>query len=87
LIDVLPLKRGIAFDQDAGKARAFASEASGIMPFTAASALRDATRGADVIVTCTIARTPFLGLADIAPGPLSPQSARTILRRVRSHRR
>ena len=68
LVDVLPLKRGVAFDLDASKASAFASEASDILPFKVASSLRDATRDAHVIVTCTTARAPFLNAGDVSPG-------------------
>lgn len=68
LADVLPLKRGLAFDADAAKARAFASAAADILPFEAASFLRDATRASDVIVTCTTARAPFLDAGDVSPG-------------------
>jgi ornithine cyclodeaminase/alanine dehydrogenase-like protein (mu-crystallin family) len=65
---VLPLKRGIAFDSDLAKARAFTSAMGDTLPFEAASSLRAATLGADVIVTCTTARAAFLDVGDISPG-------------------
>ena len=68
LTDVLPLKRGLAFDTEADKARAFAAKSRSILPFEATNSLRDATRGAHVIVTCTTARTPFLDAPDVSPG-------------------
>lgn len=68
LADVMALERGVAFDIDAEKARAFATEMQGVLPFDAATSLRDATRAADVIVTCTTARTPILDAGDVSPG-------------------
>jgi alanine dehydrogenase len=68
LTDVLPLKRGIAFDADSAKAGVFASRMSDVLPFESASSLRDATLAADVIVTCTTARKPFLDTSDVPPG-------------------
>ena len=64
----MALERGVAFDIDAEKARAFATEMQGVLPFDAATSLRDATRAADVIVTCTTARTPILDAGDVSPG-------------------
>ncbi|HET9231435.1 MAG TPA: ornithine cyclodeaminase family protein, partial [Vitreimonas sp.] len=68
LADVLPLKRGVAFDLDADRARDFAAEARSILPFEATHSLQDATRRAQVIVTCTTARAPFLDAPDVSPG-------------------
>lgn len=70
LAQVRAFKRGLAYDADAGKALSFAAMASerlGI-PFRASPVLRDATRDADVIVTCTTSRTPILYPADVSPG-------------------
>jgi ornithine cyclodeaminase/alanine dehydrogenase-like protein (mu-crystallin family) len=70
LAGVLPLRRAFAWDIDPAKARAFAAgaaEACGLA-VTAAASLREATLAADVIVTCTTARTPFLSEADVSPG-------------------
>jgi len=68
LRDVLPLKRGFAFDVDPVRARAFALEIAGALPFELAPSLRAATLAADVIVTCTTSRTPFLDVGDVSPG-------------------
>ena len=67
---VLPVRRAAAHDLDAAAARAFAADAArrlGI-PVEPAAALDEATRGADVVVTCTTARRPFLGARHLAPG-------------------
>jgi len=68
LANVLPLKRGIAFDAVQEKADAFAAAASKALPFRAAKSLHEATLGADVIVTCTTARAPILDVGDVSPG-------------------
>lgn len=68
LLDVLPIKSGIAFDTDPGKARAFAAGMAGVLFFETAASLRKATQGADVIVTCTTARSPILDAGDVSPG-------------------
>jgi alanine dehydrogenase len=68
LANVLPLKRGIVFDADARKAQAFAAAMKGGLKFEPAASLREATLGADVIVTCTTSRNPFLDVSDVSPG-------------------
>lgn len=68
LTGVLQLKSAIAFDTDMAIARAFAASMREMLPFEAAPTLREATRNADVIVTCTTARRPFLDLDDVTPG-------------------
>jgi ornithine cyclodeaminase/alanine dehydrogenase-like protein (mu-crystallin family) len=70
LAAAVPFARGLAWDIDAGKARGFvdaASRALGI-PFAPTPSLREATRAADVIVTCTTARAPIVGPDDVRPG-------------------
>jgi alanine dehydrogenase len=70
LCAVLPVRRAAAHDLDADAARAFAADAGrrlGI-PVAPAAGLAEATRGADVVVTCTTARRPFLGARHLAPG-------------------
>lgn len=68
LVDVLALKRGIAFDVDGNKTDAFLSRMQSVQPFEPALSLRAATLGADVIVTCTTARASFLNIGDVSPG-------------------
>ena len=65
LRDVLPLRRGFAWDRDPARAGALTRAANGI---EAVADLAAAARESDVIVTCTTAREPFL-LADmVRPG-------------------
>jgi alanine dehydrogenase len=70
LVDVLPIERGFAWDIDPGRAIAYAAEMSTALglPFQAVPTLREATRTADVIVTCTTARTAFLSESEVRPG-------------------
>ncbi|MFL5298155.1 MAG: ornithine cyclodeaminase family protein [Phenylobacterium sp.] len=69
LADILPLAAGCAWDQDLRRARVVARAAAdvGVM-LEPTGDLAQATRGADVIVTCTTARTPFLRPEHVAPG-------------------
>lgn len=62
LAGVLPIRRVLAFDSDAGKARAFASGQAGNSRYEVevVADLAAATLPADVIVTCTTAREAFL---------------------------
>ncbi len=66
---VLPLDHALAWDRDAGRARAFAAAMSrdGLVVEEAAD-LADASLASDVIVTCTTARSPFLQAAFVRPG-------------------
>ena len=70
LAATLPITQGLAWDIDADRAVAFAAEMSRALglPFAATATLGDATLAADVIVTCTTARTPFLTAADVSSG-------------------
>jgi ornithine cyclodeaminase/alanine dehydrogenase-like protein (mu-crystallin family) len=70
LLHVLPLRRIHAFDIDAAKAEHFAEEMSSrsnvqVLP---AENLREASTASDVIVTCTTARSPFLGPQHVRQG-------------------
>ena len=66
----LDLRRVFAWDIDAAAARAFAvrMQAESGLPVEPVTALSEVTRASDVIVTCTSARVPFLGLDDVSPG-------------------
>jgi ornithine cyclodeaminase/alanine dehydrogenase-like protein (mu-crystallin family) len=66
----LNLHRVFAWDIDTTAAHAFAEcvQAQSGLSVEAVTALPQATRISDVIVTCTPARVPFLGLDDVRPG-------------------
>jgi alanine dehydrogenase len=68
LREILPLRRCFAWDRDPDRARSFARETSA--PGFEAEAADDlgAAGQADVIVTCTTARAPFLNAAMVRPG-------------------
>lgn len=70
LAAVCKIGRGAAWDADYRKAETFSAEMGNILgiPFEPFPDLRGATRGADVIVTCTTAHVPFLTEADVSPG-------------------
>jgi len=70
LLAVLPLARLTVHDLDAERAAAFAAEAAAGHALEARriDRLDRAARQADVVVTCTTARSPILGRADVAPG-------------------
>jgi ornithine cyclodeaminase/alanine dehydrogenase-like protein (mu-crystallin family) len=60
----------VAHDADSGAAERFAQSVSrrtGI-DVRVASSVQDATRRADLVVTCTVSRTAFLGPDDVRPG-------------------
>src|ERR1043165_6422495 len=64
---VLDLERVFLVDRDPQAAKALAGEVNGIQ-IEIPSSLREATLASDVIVTCTPAKTPFLGPEDVRPG-------------------
>lgn len=70
LADVLPLAGGAAWDQERARAEALAlhARASLGLDLRAADSCRDATVDADVVVTCTTAKSPFLGRGDVRSG-------------------
>ena len=85
LAGVRDLKRCFVFDADSARAEAFARDANAIVPAEAVASMRDATLRADIVVTCTTARTPFLDRSDVfRPAHSSQRSAPTIRRRAKS---
>ena len=69
LASLFTLESARVWDIDSGKAGRFAEAATGQNGIRVESASRsEVTRGADIIVTCTTARTAFLTLDDCAPG-------------------
>jgi ornithine cyclodeaminase/alanine dehydrogenase-like protein (mu-crystallin family) len=70
LVDVLPLAHGAVWDLDHRKAQALAQYGQDTLglDLRPAAAHREATLEADVIVTCTTARSPFLAATDVRPG-------------------
>jgi len=67
---LFPPKRILCFDIDMTRASAFAEMMGNALgaAVTAAGSLADATREADIIVTCTTAQKPFLTPGDVKPG-------------------
>ena len=67
---VLPLAKVHAWDVAPERSRDFAERTARELGLEVAAAadLRQATLHSDVVVTCTTAREPFLGLGDVAPG-------------------
>jgi ornithine cyclodeaminase/alanine dehydrogenase-like protein (mu-crystallin family) len=70
LLDVLPIQEVRAWDIDPAPAAAFADTAAPLVdgPIRIAATLEEATEDAEVIVTCTSARQPFLSERHVAPG-------------------
>jgi ornithine cyclodeaminase/alanine dehydrogenase-like protein (mu-crystallin family) len=69
LADVLPLKRGFAWDRDPARAAALAEAACRLdLQVEAVAELQPAARHSDVIVCCTTSRQPYLTIADVGPG-------------------
>jgi alanine dehydrogenase len=65
------LQHAHLFDVDEQKAIRFAAKMSSVHRFESISVttdLRAATRASDIIVTCTSATKPFLGVDDVTPG-------------------
>ena len=65
----LEIRRVFVFDSDPRAAEAFAAEITKQgLDVEVPNTLRAATSESDVIVTCTTAHQPFLGIADVRPG-------------------
>ena len=67
---VLALRQVFAWDIDPEAARAFAARMTAELDLSVSpvETLADATRASDAIVTCTSARAPFLGAAEVRAG-------------------
>lgn len=69
LADVLPLRRGFAWDRDPARADRLARLAAQLgVAMRPAADLGEAARQSEVIATCTTARAPFLDLDHVSPG-------------------
>lgn len=70
LHSILPIERAFVFDTNNEIAKRFSEDMSSAVavPVTPVSSLREAARTSDVIVTCTPARSPFLGPDDVSAG-------------------
>jgi len=66
LADILALRRCLLWDVDAAKAEVLAARLGAFASVT--ENLAEAAAQADIIVTCTTARTPFLDAAMVRPG-------------------
>jgi alanine dehydrogenase len=64
----LKLRRIFAWDRDALRAKAFAAQMGDACEIIPITDLRQAALASDVIITCTTASDPFLGLGDVRPG-------------------
>jgi alanine dehydrogenase len=67
---VRPLASVLACDSDAARAATFAREMSAALgiEIRAAADAAEAARSSDIVITCTPARAPILGPADVRPG-------------------
>ena len=70
LHSILPIERAFVFDTNSETSKHFSEQMSSALaiPVTPVSSLRKVARKSDVIVTCTPARSPFLGPDDVSPG-------------------
>jgi ornithine cyclodeaminase/alanine dehydrogenase-like protein (mu-crystallin family) len=69
LKDLFPLVTGFAWDRDLPRAQAFATAATDqSCTFAAIAELAEDARSADIVVTCTTAHEPFLGIEHVRPG-------------------
>jgi len=69
---VRPVERATAVDVEPARAESFAAAAGARLgiPVTASADLEAATRGSDVVVTCTTSRRAFLDARHVSPGTL-----------------
>lgn len=68
--EILPLRKGSAWDMDAAKAARFADEMGAILgiDLRSTSSAGEATHDADIVLACTSSRTPYLFPENIPPG-------------------
>jgi ornithine cyclodeaminase/alanine dehydrogenase-like protein (mu-crystallin family) len=65
----LDIRHVFAVDNDPAAAKKFTAEIAALgLDAEVPATLREATLQSDIIVTCTTAHTPYLGLADVRPG-------------------
>lgn len=70
LRSILPIERALVFDTNNAAMKRFAEQTSSALAIAVepVSSLREAARASDVIVSCTPARSPFLGPEDVSSG-------------------
>jgi ornithine cyclodeaminase/alanine dehydrogenase-like protein (mu-crystallin family) len=70
LSEIFRFERAFAWDKDSARAAAFAADMTAQLgiAFAAAPSLPDAASTADIVVTCTTARVPFLAETHVKPG-------------------
>jgi ornithine cyclodeaminase/alanine dehydrogenase-like protein (mu-crystallin family) len=70
LSEIFQFEQAFAWDKDGARAAALAADMTAQLgiAFAAAPSLHEATSAADIVVTCTTARSPFLAETHVKPG-------------------
>jgi len=70
LADIMPLRRCLAWDRDAGRANDFGRDLADTLglEITVAASVGEAARESDVILACTTAQQPYLELSQVRSG-------------------